>query len=95
MLTDWLTDPQIWIIAGIALIIIELFIGGMIALPVGISALGMAGFVYADGIHFFSASQLVTTWEGILILFAVLTIVCVGLLKFLFRGNGTDDINKY
>ncbi len=95
ILAEWLSNPQIWIIAGILLIVVEVLVGGMFALPVGVSALGMAVLMYADEQSLLGESRLLTDWEDILIAFAVLTVVSVGVLRLLFQRKDEGDINKY
>ena len=70
ILAEWLSNPQIWIIAGILLIVVEVLVGGMFALPVGVSALIMAVLMYADEQSLLGESRLLTDWEDILIAFA-------------------------
>ena len=95
ILAEWLSNPQIWIIAGILLIVVEVLVGGMFALPVGVSALIMAVLMYADEQTMLGESRLLTDWEDILIAFAVLTVVSVGVLRLLFQRKDEGDINKY
>ena len=95
ILAEWLSNPQIWIIAGILLIVVEVLVGGMFALPVGVSALSMAVLMYADEQTLLGESRLLTDWEDILIAFAVLTVVSVGVLRLLFQRKDEGDINKY
>ena len=95
MLVDWLTNAQIWVIFGIVLVIIEVLAGGMFALPVGLSSLVMAALLFADGRYWLGDSMLLTGWEDILIVFALLTVVSIGALRFLLQRKDETDINKY
>jgi len=92
MLFDWLTNAQLWVIFGIVLVIVEVLAGGMFALPIGVSAMSMAALIYADGL---GESRVLTSWEGILIIFAALTVVSTGILRILFQKKDEGDINKY
>ena len=94
-LVDWLTNAQVWVIIGIVLVIVEVLTGGMIALPVGVSAICMAGLLYADHLSWLGDSPMLKEWEDILIVFAVLTVVSTGALRFLFQRKDESDINKY
>ena len=95
VLIEWLTSSQIWVIVGISLIIIEMLAGGMFALPVGVSALGMAALIYADELGWLRDARVLTDWEDVLMVFALLTVVSTGVLRFLFQRKDEDDINKY
>lgn len=97
-LSYWLFQPEAWIILGLVLIIADILIGfGMVILPIGVAALLIAALLYGHSGPLFGDADLFPSWRAVLIWFASLSIVAVGLIKGLFqrsRKNGTD-INKY
>ena len=87
-----------WIILGIVLIIVDIWIGfGMIILPVGVAALLLAALLFGESRQLFGEMDLFPSWRVVLIWFAGLSILSVGLIRVVFqrsRKSGTD-INKY
>ena len=77
LLAACLTAPQTWIIIGISFIAVELFVGGLFALPVGVSALGMADLIYADALRWISVAPVPASWKEVLMVFAVLALATV------------------
>ena len=97
-LSYWMFQFEAWIILGLILIIVDILIGfGTIILPVGVGALLVAALLYGESRLFFGEIILFPSWRAVLIWFAGLSILSVGLIRFMFqrsRKNGTD-INKY
>ena len=96
---DWLLQVEVWIILGLLLIIVDIAVGfSLIILPVGIAALLLAALLYGESQQLFGEhSALFPSWRIVLVWFAGLSILSVGLIRFVFqraRKNGTD-INKY
>lgn len=94
----WLFLPEAWLIAGILLVVLELFEGSMIALPIGVAALIVAGIVKAQAMLWFGDIVLLETWRDVLLCFALLAVASVGLIRLVFqrrRNKQPDDINDY
>ena len=96
---DWLLQAEVWIILGIILIIVDIVVGfSLIILPVGIAALLLAALLYGESQQFFGEhSALFPSWRVVLVWFAGLSILSVGLIRFVFQRSREDgpDINKY
>lgn len=94
----WIFRPEIWIIFGILLISVDLFIGlDFFILPVGISSIIMAGIIYAQSNMWFGEWAAFETWKGAFIYFAILSIVFIFIIKYFFQNPKSDnqDINQY
>ncbi|MDE0242254.1 MAG: hypothetical protein OXI95_05145 [bacterium] len=97
-LSYWLFQPELWVILGIILIVVDIMVGfGLIVLPVGVAALLVGVALYGDSRQLFGDANLFTSWCMILILFAVLSIVALGLIRLAFQRSKSDgdDINRY
>ena len=94
----WVFKPELWIILGIILIILDLLIGfDFFVLPVGISALLMAGIIYVQLNDWFGEFVVFQTWVGLLIWFSALSFISIGIIKLFFQKSKEDqpDINQY
>lgn len=97
-LNYWAYVTEIWIIFGLALIIADVFLGfNFFVLPVGIAALIISILVYVENNAVFEPIILFESWKVIFLSFAGLSLVSVGLLKFVFQRNKRDDpdVNIY
>lgn len=98
LLSYWLFQPEVWIIFGIILVIVDIMVGfGLIILPVGVAALLVGVILYGNSQQLFGDANLFPSWRIVLIWFAALSIVALGLIRLVFqrsKSNG-DDINKY
>ena len=98
LLSYWLFQPELWVILGIVLVIIDIWIGfGMIILPIGIAALLIAALLYGQSQALFGEEKLFSSWRTVLIWFAGLSVVSVGLIQVFFQRlkKGREDINRY
>ena len=92
----WLLQAEFWVVLGIVLITLDIFLGfGKTLLPIGIAALLLGVLLYSDSLQIFGQSGLFSSWRVVLICFACLSIVSVGLVKILFQRKEDTDINKY
>tara|TARA_B100000315_G_C14567351_1_gene583653 strand:- start:533 stop:844 length:312 start_codon:yes stop_codon:yes gene_type:complete len=94
----WSFLPEFWLILGIVLIISELLWGDMIILPIGVAAIAMSVIILGQENLWFGDFELLENWRHVLIAFAVLSVVSIGLLKYLFQvrlKKKTPDINEY
>lgn len=97
-LSHWLFRPEAWVIAGLVLIIADILVGfGLIVLPFGVAALLLAALLYGHSQQLFGGADPFSSWRAVLIWFAGLSIVSVGLIRVVFqrsKKNGSD-INRY
>lgn len=97
-LSYWLFQPELWIIFGIVLVIVDIMVGfGLIILPLGVAALLVGVLLYGSSQQLFGDMNLFPSWRIVLIWFAALSIVALGLIRLVFqppKADG-DDINKY
>ena len=92
----WLFQPYAWLILGISIIIIDVFLG-FVLLPFGISSLMVSGLMFSDKFILFEDFIFFDTWQDILLCYALLSLVSVGILKVLLQNKifSKTDINKY
>ncbi len=94
VLNHWLFFPEMWLIAGIILIIAEMLIdAAYFLLALGISAIIMSVLLYLQetGLYIF-----LDDWADLSILYGVLSIVTILIMKrFLQDRVRKSDINKY
>jgi membrane protein implicated in regulation of membrane protease activity len=96
-LSYWFFQPQFWLIVGILLVIIDIFLlGSSFLLPIGISALILSVLVYFDISNVWEF-QLFDTWRKILLYFGILSVVSIFIIKIFIkaRGEKVKDINQY
>ena len=96
-LSYWFFQPQFWLIIGILLVIIDIFLlGSSFLLPIGISALIVSVLVYFDTSNVWEF-QLFDTWRKILLCFGIFSVVSIFIIKIFIkaRGGKGKDINQY
>ena len=96
-LSYWFFQPQFWLIVGILLVIIDIFLlGSSFLLPIGFSALIVSVLVYFDISNVWEF-QLFDTWQKILLYFGILSVVSIFIIKIFIkaRGDNGKDINQY
>ena len=95
-LNNWTLDPAVWLMVGIALIIIDMIVGlNFFVLPVGIAAILVSALLKLQSGGAFETS-LVDDWEEVMYVFSALSIVAIGIVKLLFQPTKKpDDINQY
>ena len=98
----WAYQPQLWLILGIAFILLELYDGTKIFyLPMGLGALVMAVWIYLFNEGAIPHSWLSPVWYFVVLKWALITMVFgVALANWrrLRRGGSTredPDINEY
>lgn len=100
-LSYWLFIPEVWIILGIILIVLEVTMDGSMAifLPLGLAALLNGLIIYLQETAALGANTiLLDRWENTLISYALLSIVFTLALRFFVRHKRTDttpDVNDY
>lgn len=96
-LSYWFFQPQFWLIVGILLVIIDIFLlGSSFLLPIGVSALILSVLVYLD-ISTVWDFQLFDTWRKILLYFGIFSVASIFIIKIFIkaRGDKGKDINEY
>ena len=96
-LTFWVFETKAWIIFGLVLVILDVFLGSMVLLPVGIAGFLTGALVYADQNMLFGDAIYFETWRSVMLVFAVLAIASVGIVKKVFQKSKDEqqDINEY
>lgn len=90
-----LENPDIWLISGIVLMIIEVFFGSLVIfLPVGMASL-IVGLIYKFQNYF--ELNIIENWAYALVLWGIISIIISYLIQRYFKNNqdGNKDINSY
>ena len=97
VLSYWIFQPYAWIILGLSIVIIDIFFLGFVLLPFGISSLLIAALIFCDQRMVWGELVLFETWRDILLYFALLSLVSLGVIKLLVKmsNKGNVDINEY
>jgi membrane-bound ClpP family serine protease len=90
----WLLLPEVWLIAGIVLIVAELLLGSAyFLLALGCAALIFSGLIFLQEKEFIS---FFADWMDIAVMYGLLTLVSIILLKVFVQDKAKiKDINKY
>ena len=93
----WVFQAKVWVILGFVLIIVDIFLGSFFILPIGIAAFFISGLILAQNQFWFGDYIFFETWRDIVIYFAIISVVSVGIIKFIFeeRFKKEPDINGY
>jgi membrane protein implicated in regulation of membrane protease activity len=92
---SFLENPDIWLISGIVLMILEVFFGSLVIfLPVGMASL-IVGLIYKFQNNF--ALNIIENWAYALVLWGIISIIISYLIQRYFKNNegGNKDINSY
>ena len=92
---DWLADPLLWVVIGLVLIILEVFLGNMVLLPIGVAAFITALAIFANQGGWITETPVLGQWEFVVGLFAVASIISTSLIRFVFQRDDEPDINDY
>lgn len=99
MIYELLTNYIFWISLGIALIIVEIFIGAeFYSLSIGLASILTGLFTSSDGMYSFLIKNLtfLNEWQLPLIIWAVIALlILIPLKMYMQKSNKEDDINKY
>ncbi len=96
-LSYWFFQPQFWLIIGILLVIIDIFLlGSSFLLPIGLSALIVSVLVYFDISNVWEF-QLFDIWRKIILYLGIFSVVSIFIIKIFIkvRGDKEKDINQY
>ena len=89
----WLLLPEVWLIAGILLVIVEIVVGtAYFLLALGIACLILSGIVFSQEVFVFN---FLTDWMDVSISYGVLSILSIFVMKAVVKKGKADDINEY
>ena len=93
----WVFQAKIWVIFGLILIIVDVFLGSYFILPIGIAAFFIGGLIIAQNQLWFGDFIFFETWRDIAIYFSVLSVISIGIIKLVFEKQfkKETDINEY
>ena len=90
-----LENPDIWLIAGVILITVEVFFGSLVLfLPIGLASM-IVGLIYKFQNSF--ELNIITNWAYALILWGIISLIFSYLIQRYFKNNRDNkkDINSY
>ena len=89
-----LENPDIWLIAGTVLIILEIFVGSLVLfLPLGLAGI-LVGLIYKLQVNF--EFILISNWAYALVIWGLSSIALSYLIQRYFKKNDDKkDINTY
>ena len=97
-LSHWMFKAEIWLILGIILVIGDIFLGyTFFILPIGLAAFMISAMIFSQDQMWFGDFEFFETWRDIAMYFSGLSIVSIGILKYVFqrRLKADTDINEY
>tara|TARA_B100001057_G_scaffold71060_2_gene65206 strand:- start:1944 stop:2225 length:282 start_codon:yes stop_codon:yes gene_type:complete len=93
MIVELIENPDLWLIASVLLVILEIFIGSLVFfLPLGISAL-VVGLILK--VQQNTDVLIISEWPYSLFLWGIISIVISYVIQNYFKTNNKDDVNKY
>ncbi|MAV75648.1 MAG: hypothetical protein CL691_03395 [Cellvibrionales bacterium] len=99
MIYELLSNYIFWVSLGIALIIIEIFIGAeFYSLSIGLASTLTGFIISSDDIYNFLIKNLtfLNEWQLALIIWAMISLlILIPLKMYMQKSNIEDDINKY
>ena len=99
MIYELLTNYIFWVSLGIALIIVEIFIGAeFYSLSIGLASILTGLITSSDGMYNFLIKNLtfLNEWQLPLIIWAIISLlILIPLKMYMQKSNIEDDINKY
>ena len=103
ILTGVILRPELWVIIGILLIIIDITIGfEFFVLSIGLSSFIIAFLLYSQEklwlIDFNISYVILSDWKDVLFTLSILSILTIGVIKYLFQNRfkkSKKDINDY
>lgn len=89
-----LENPDIWLIAGVILITVEVFFGSLVLfLPIGLASM-IVGLIYKFQNNF--EVSIIDNWAYALVLWGVISVIFSYLIQKFFKNKGNKkDINSY
>jgi len=76
---------------------VDIFLGSYFILPIGVSAFCMSVIIYSQNNYWFDGLVFFETWRDVAIGFAVLSVISIGIVRFVFarKSDEDPDINEY
>ena len=90
-----LENPDIWLIAGVILITVEVFFGSLVLfLPIGLASM-IVGLIYKFQNSF--ELNIITNWAYALVLWGIISLIFSYLIQRYLKNNRDNkkDINSY
>ena len=89
-----LENPDIWLIAGVILITVEVFFGSLVLfLPIGLASM-IVGLIYKFQNNF--EVGIIDNWAYALVLWGIISVIFSYLIQKFFKNKGNKkDINSY
>ena len=90
-----LENPDIWLLAGVVLITVEVFFGSLVLfLPIGLASM-IVGLIYKFQNSF--ELNIITNWAYALVLWGIISLIFSYLIQRYFKNNRDNkkDINSY
>ena len=90
-----LENPDIWLIAGVILITVEVFFGSLVLfLPIGLASM-IVGLIYKFQNNF--EVSIIDNWAYALVLWGIISLIFSYLIQRYFKNNRDNkkDINSY
>ena len=88
-----LENPDVWLVIGTLLIIVEIFVGSLVLfLPVGIAGM-CVGVIFKLQINF--DFIIISSWAYALVLWGIISLILSLLIQKYFKKENGKDINTY
>lgn len=89
-----LENPDIWLIAGVILITVEVFFGSLVLfLPIGLASM-IVGLIYKFQNNF--EVSIIDNWAYALVLWGIISVIFSYLIQKFFKNKvNKKDINSY
>tara|TARA_B100000768_G_scaffold49964_1_gene48754 strand:- start:109 stop:390 length:282 start_codon:yes stop_codon:yes gene_type:complete len=88
-----LENPDVWLVIGTLLIIVEIFVGSLVLfLPVGIAGM-FVGVIFKLQINF--DFIIISSWAYALVLWGIISLILSLLIQKYFKKENGKDINSY
>ena len=88
-----LENPDVWLVIGTLLIIVEIFVGSLVLfLPVGIAGM-VVGVIFKLQINF--DFIIISSWAYALVLWGIISLILSLLIQKYFKKENGKDINSY
>lgn len=97
-LTYWLFQTETWLIIGVLLVILDIYVGlQFFVLAFGVASILIGALLFGQKANLFGEILLFSTWRDFGYWFAALSILSFGIVKLVFQRTTKDekDINQY
>ena len=95
LIGTWSSWPEVWLVIGLTLCLLEIPLGTVIALPLGIAAGVVSAYLYVQS--YLPNYLRIDDWRLIWLGYAILGVVSVWVLRRVIQKNRDrrPDINEY